>query len=427
MSDLQTAPQESKNQTAEQRPRPQAERPTEGKGSSVGRRIIPLVILLVLVIAGAAIWLIFFATPDVPASIVALSGRIEGDDSAVSPKTTGRITSIQFREGDVVKAGEVIAVLDDQQVRAREQQAESAVTQADAQVRSARQQIDVLEQQLQQSQLQTTQSKLEAEGQVRQAEAELAAAEAEYKQQQASLQLASFDKEAYSRLAKSGAVSERQGKQASTTAETQEAVTAAAQRRVEAARGALNVARSSLSNPEIRSAGSAAIQRQMAQQRATVASANADAAHARAQLREAQANRDDLKVTAPFDGTVVTRTAEPGEVVQAGTPIVTLLDLSKVYLRGFVPEGQIGRVKVGQPARVYLDSNPSRPLDAQVSRIDPQATFTPENTYFRDDRVKQVVGVKLQLKAGKGYAKPGMPSDGEILVDGEQWPEWKRK
>ncbi len=427
MSDLQTAPQESKNQTAEQRPRPQAERPTEGKGSSVGRRIIPLVILLVLAIAGAAIWLIFFATPDVPASIVALSGRIEGDDSAVSPKTAGRITSIQFREGDLVKAGEVIAVLDDQQVRAREQQAESSVTQADAQVRSARQQIDVLEQQLQQSRLQTTQSKLEAEGQVRQAEAELAAAEAEYKQQQASLQLASFDKEAYSRLAKSGAVSERQGKQAATTAETQEAVTAAAQRRVEAARGALNVARSSLSNPEIRSAGSAAIQRQMAQQRATIASANADAVHARAQLLEAQANRDDLKVVAPFDGTVVTRTAEPGEVVQAGTPIVTLLDLSKVYLRGFVPEGQIGRVKVGQPARVYLDSNPSRPLDAQVSRIDPQATFTPENTYFRDDRVKQVVGVKLQLKAGKGYAKPGMPSDGEILVDGEQWPEWKRK
>ena len=85
--------------------------------------------------------------------------------------------------------------------------------------------------------------------------------------------------------------------------------------------------------------------------------------HARAQLAEAQENRQDLIVTAPFDGTVVTRTAEPGEVVQAGTPIVTLLDLRRVYLRGFVPEGQIGRIKVGQPARVYLDSNPNRPVD----------------------------------------------------------------
>ena len=132
---------------------------------------------------------------------------------------------------------------------------------------------------------------------------------------------------------------------------------------------------------------------------------------------EAQENLKDLTVIAPFDGTVVTRTAEPGEVIQAGTPIVTLLDLSKVYLRGFVPEGQIGRIRLGQSAHVFLDSDPKKPLDAVVSRIDPQATFTPENTYFRDDRVKQVVGLKLLLKSGIGYAKPGMPADGEVLVE----------
>jgi len=104
-----------------------------------------------------------------------------------------------------------------------------------------------------------------------------------------------------------------------------------------------------------------------------------------------------------------------------------MLDLSKVYLRGFVPEGDIGKVKLGQASRIYLDSNPSKPLDAVVSRIDPQATFTPENTYFRDDRVKQVVGVKLLLKSGIGYAKPGMPADGEILVSGDTWPPEARK
>jgi HlyD family secretion protein len=64
-----------------------------------------------------------------------------------------------------------------------------------------------------------------------------------------------------------------------------------------------------------------------------------------------------------------------------------------------------------------LDSDPKKPLEAVVSRIDPQAMFTPENTYFRDDRVKQVVGVKLLLKSGIGYAKPGMPADGRIEVD----------
>ena len=133
-----------------------------------------------------------------------------------------------------------------------------------------------------------------------------------------------------------------------------------------------------------------------------------------------------MTVLAPFSGTVLTRAAEPGEVVQAGTAIVTLLDLSKVYLRGFIPEGEIGKVKVGQPAHVFLDSNSNQALDGYVLRIDPQATFTPENTYFRDDRVKQVVGVKVQLTQGIGFAKPGMPADGEILTSGTAWPPHKR-
>ena len=79
-----------------------------------------------------------------------------------------------------------------------------------------------------------------------------------------------------------------------------------------------------------------------------------------------------------------------------------------------LPEGRIGEVKAGQAARVYLDSKPDAPIDAVVTRIDPEATFTPENTYFRDDRVKQVVGVKVQLKGAVGFAKPGMPADGYL-------------
>ena len=104
-----------------------------------------------------------------------------------------------------------------------------------------------------------------------------------------------------------------------------------------------------------------------------------------------------------------------------------MVDLGQVYLRGFVPEGQIGKVKLGQPVHVYLDSNTKQPIDAWVSHIDPQATFTPENTYFQDERVKQVVGVKLQLKGGVGFAKPGMPADGEILTEGDRWPEASRR
>jgi HlyD family secretion protein len=307
-------------------------------------------------------------------------------------------------------------------VRAREDQALAAVAQSEAQLHSAQAQIAILDQQLAETRLQTGQATVDAQGRVNQAQAELAAAEADLAQQRASLELALFDKDAYTRLAKSGAVSERQGKQAETTAATQKAIVDASERKVEAARGSLNVARANLSNPEIRSTQSAAISKQLLQQQATIANARADADRVRAQLVEAQSNRGDLIVHAPFDGTVITRSAEPGEVVQAGTAIVTLLDLTKVYLRGYIPQGQIGKVAIAQPARVYLDSNPTKPIDAEVSRIDPEATFTPENTYFRDDRVKQVVGVKLLLKGSFGFAKPGMPADGEVLVSGDRWP-----
>jgi HlyD family secretion protein len=331
------------------------------------------------------------------------------------------------REGDIVNAGDIIAVLDDAQIRAREDQARSALAEAEAKGQAARDQIAVLQQQLLQNKLQVGQSKFDTQGHVKQAEADLAAAQSDLAQQQAAYQIAAFDKDAYTRLAKSGAVSERQGLQASTTADQQAAAVAAANRRVEAAQAELTTAQGMLSNPSIHESQVTLVQRQIAEQQAEVDSAQAQTQQATADLAEAQDNRNDLTVRAPFTGTVITRAAEPGEVITAGTAIITLLDLTKVYLRGFVPEGQIGEVKVGQPAHIYLDSNPRRPVDAYVSRIDPEATFTPENTYFRDDRVKQVVGIKLQLKAGFGFAKPGMPADGEVLIKGDAWPKESHK
>ncbi len=388
-------------------------------------RAIPIIIVAVLVVAGLIVWRLFFAGPTAPDNVVALSGRIEGDDSAVASKTTGRLLEIRVREGDEVKAGDIIAILDDEQIRARQDQAQASLKVAEAKPASARDQVAVLQEQLKQNDLTTAQSKEDAQGRVRQAEADLTAAESDLAQQEASYKLALFDKDAYTRLAETGAVSERQGKQSVATADQLAAAVAAAKRRVESARGALTTARANLVNPGIREAQAAGVRRQLIQQESEIAGDIASAEQARYSLTEADANRQDLTIRAPFSGTIVTRAAEPGEVVTAGTAIVTLLDLSKVYLRGFIPEGQIGKVKIGQAAHVYLDSNPNQPLDAYVSRIDPQATFTPENTYFRDDRVKQVVGVKLQLKSGIGYAKPGMPSDGEILVDGTSWPRHK--
>ena len=396
-----------------------AEQPGIPRKSSRGLRLL---ILLVIVVAGFFVWKRFFAAPPPPNNVIFLSGRIEGDDSAVAPKTMGRILEVRVREGDSVKAGDTIAVLDDQQVRTREDQARAALAGAEAKGKYARDQIAILNEQLRQYELQTEQAKVDAQGRVRQAQADVAAAEADLAQQEAAYQLALFDRDAYTRLAKTGAVAERQGKQSVTAAEQQAAAVAAAKRRVDAAHGALTTAQGNLTNPGIREAQTGMVRRQIAQQQAEIASAAANVQQAGFQLAEAEENRKDLTVRAPFDDTVITRAAEPGEVINAGTPVITLLDLSKVYLRGYVPEGQIGRVKVGQQARVFLDSNPHRAIEAYVSRIDPQATFTPENTYFKEDRVKQVVGVKLQLKGAAGFAKPGMPADGQILVEGT-WPE----
>jgi HlyD family secretion protein len=417
MTEQQAAESGSQSRQPQSQPAPPPDR-----GRHRGR-IVGLILLAGLALAAFLIWTRFFAAPRVPDSIVTLSGRIEGDASAVAPKTGGRVLEIRVREGDSVNAEDTIGILDDQQVRAREEQARAMVSEAEAKAKASHDQIAVLHEQLRQNQLQADQAKIDAEGRVHQATADLAAAEADLAQQETAYQLAAFDKEAYTRLAKSGAVSERQGKQAATTADQQAAAVAAAKRRVEAALGALTAAKANLANPAIRGAEAATVRKQIAQQKAEIAGATAQTERARAQLAEAQSNGEDLIVKAPFSGTVMTRAAEPGEVVTAGTPLVTLLDLGKVYLRGFVPEGQIGKVKVGQAARVYLDSDPHRPIEAYVSRIDPQAMFTPENTYFREDRVKQVVGVKLQLKGAIGFAKPGMPADGEILVQGDAWPE----
>src|SRR5579864_6041965 len=342
-------------------------------------RVARIFLIAGVIVAAFVIWKIFFATASLPAGIIALSGRIEGDDSAVAPKTSGKILEVTVREGDTVTAGQMIARLDDAQVRAREDSARAALLNAQAKLQAARGQIAVMQEQLRQNQMQTGQSDMDAQGRVQQAQGDLTAAEADLTQQQAALRLAEFNRDAYQRLAKTGAASEQQGLQAEVQAAQASAAVAAARRRVDSARGALTMAEANLENPKIRDSQATGTERQMFAQQSTIAAAKAEAEQAQAQLAQAEADRADLTVLAPFSGTVLTRAAEPGEVVQAGTAIVTLLDLSKVYLRGFIPEGQIGRVKVGQPAHVFIDSNSNQPLNGSVLRIDPQATFTPRS------------------------------------------------
>jgi len=168
------------------------------------RRIMMIVAGVVLIGAAILIWRVFFAAPAVPASIVVVSGRIEGDDSAVASKTTGRILEVRVREGDSVNAGDTIAILDDAQIRAREDQARDALSEAEAKRMAAEEQIAVLQEQLAQSRLQVGQSRLDTEGHVGQAQADLATAQSELTQQLAAYQIAAFNRDAYTRDTRAG-------------------------------------------------------------------------------------------------------------------------------------------------------------------------------------------------------------------------------
>jgi HlyD family secretion protein len=388
-------------------------------------------ILFMLVVASIAllVWYIFIRRPSLQAAqnLIVAPGRIAGDEATVSAKTAGRVREIRVREGDSVRAGDVIALLDDDQVRAREDAAKSAVQQAEARVRSSQQQINVLRAQEHSSSISVDQSKIDSAGRVSQARAQVAAAEAALAQARAANNQAKYDYENQSQLAKAGDLSERQGMLAKSNLEATTAAVNAAEEQVKAARGAYNAQQAALKTPAILTSQTLSIQEQINKAQSEITGAMADAEKARAQLREAEANRADLRIVAPFDGTITVRSVEPGEVINPGTAIVTLVNLQELYLRVFVPIAEIDRVRVGRPARVYLDSRPERAIEATVSRIDPDAAFTPENTYYREDRVRQVVGVKLAIKNSDGSAKPGVPGEGEILVQGSEWPARTRR
>ncbi|MBK7840072.1 MAG: efflux RND transporter periplasmic adaptor subunit [Candidatus Obscuribacter sp.] len=136
-----------------------------------------------------------------------------------------------------------------------------------------------------------------------------------------------------------------------------------------------------------------------------------------ADAQQIQANIAYLNIKSPIDGIVTARVVEPGAVVVPGQTLLSLIDLTKVYLRGYVPEGAIGRVRVGQTCQVKLDSSPDKPFEGKIIQIDPEGSFTPENIYFKDDRVKQVFGIKIGITQPDRFAKPGMPADALIKLD----------
>jgi HlyD family secretion protein len=296
--------------------------------------------------------------------------------------------------------------------------------------------VSVLTSQVEEARLTLQQSQGDSQGQIGQAtaavaaaQAQLAQARAQWEEAQSALDLAQTDRDRFASLVARGAIPQQQFDQVQTRLQTaqktlvaRQAAVDAAQQQVTAAQGALTQARSGGLTPDIRQAQVNRLTTQQQQARAQLAASQATLKQAQAAAQEVAARLADLTITSPIAGVVVTRTAEPGEVLAAGAPLVTVVDLGSVYLRGYIPEAQVGRVRVGQPAQVFLDSAPDQPLAATVAAVDTVASFTPENIYFKEDRVTQVFGLKLALTNPAGLAKPGMPADGKILLTAAEPP-----
>jgi HlyD family secretion protein len=345
-----------------------------------------------------------------------VSGRIDGDTVDISARRPGRIAEITVREGDNVEAGQLLAVISSEQDEATHAQQVAKVASDRHKVAQLQRQLATYAERIRQAQLYLERAQTDAPAQVKQAEANLETSKAELAKAEAELEQSRVDAERYAPLIKNGAVSAQVVDQYTTKLRVSQASADASRKQVAAAQAALDGAQAQLNNPPIREADRITLERQVDELKAQIAAAKSDVEAGEGELQRIEANLQDLKILAPIKGTILTRSAEPGRVVAVGQTVLTMVDLQKLYLRGFVPEGNVGQVKVGQLAEVYLDSNPKEPIPAEVIRVDPQVMFTPENTYFKDDRVKQVMGVKLGLRGAYGFAKPGMPADGSIQI-----------
>ena len=351
-----------------------------------------------------------------PEGTVFVSGRIDGDTVEISSKIPGRIVNLAVREGDAVNAGQVVAWLSSPQEEAIRDTQLAKIVSDQRIVDQLQRDLATYDEKVKQAELYTKQAQIDAPGQVQQAEANLAVSKAELARWEEELEQAQMEAKRYPPLAKTGAVAVQLSEQFQTKEQVALASVEAARKQVAAAEAAFQRSRAQLQNIPIQEANRQTLLRQMDAHKEQIASAQATVEADKAALRKIEADIADLTIHAPIAGTILTRSAEPGRVIQPGQTVLTMVDLSKLYLRGFVPEGAIGKVKVGQQAQVYLDSNPNEAVPAEVIRIDPEVMFTPENTYFKEDRVKQVMGLKLGLRGAYGLAKPGMPADGRIQV-----------
>ncbi|MFA5678257.1 MAG: HlyD family efflux transporter periplasmic adaptor subunit [Pseudomonas sp.] len=307
------------------------------------------------------------------------NGRVEATEIDIATKLPGRVEEILVREGDFVRAGQVLARMQIETLEAQHEEAQAGYQEAVHAVAAARAQISLRE-------------------------SDVAAAQAVVAQREAELHAVSQRLSRTEILARDGSVSRQQLDDDRARAHGAEAAVAAARAQVLAAQAAVEAAKAQQTGAESR----------VTAMQATINRVDADLL--------------DSELKAPRDGRVQVRVAQPGEVLGAGGRVLNLLDLSDVYMTFFVPEVAAGRLALGSEARLVVDTAPDYVIPARVSFVASQAQFTPKTVETASERQKLMFRVRAQihpalLQRYLEQVKTGVPGVAWLKLDADaSWP-----
>jgi HlyD family secretion protein len=339
-----------------------------------------IVVFVVLVVGlGAGLWIKVRQTRAAAQGAPGSSGVIEGKEVDVASRLPARIAKVLVREGERVKAGQVLVELDCREQRALLSAAQAALKGAQGQAAAAQSQVAA------------------ALGSARAAVAGIHATGAQQKALQATRAATSRQVKRISQLKGEGGATEADLDRASTQAEQLGEQLSALRAKAQVARSQAAAAR----------ARAEAIRRQ-------AEAALSGIQGARANLERAQAVVDECTLRAPVAGVVLTRAYEPGEVVLPGSRVLTVVRLDPVETVFYVPNRHLAGAAAGRPVQVSADAYPERTFRGKVLSVAAEAEFTPRNIQTREDRDRLVYAVRAEIPNKDRALRPGMPVEVRI-------------
>ncbi|MBN1179804.1 MAG: efflux RND transporter periplasmic adaptor subunit [Anaerolineae bacterium] len=398
-----------------------------------------------LVCVAAVLVLLSGCGEDAPDDTILATGFIEGDEIVLASDQGGRVAEVCVADGDPVVVGQVLVRLDAALLQAQRAEAVAAVAAAQANV--ARVEAGARPAEVDAAAAALAQAEAEREGALaaltnaqqaidnpQELNATIVAAETEVGIAEQDVEMARADlNEAqmlYNVYAGQGGDVERTWALNLTAAR---AAVDAAEARLEGTRRYLNALYGMRSNPLVLETDVHVAETEYAIAEAAVEAARAaldemeagppaeDVAVARAQLHQAQASQAfvdaqlaQLNLTSPITGFVSSRSIHAGETAAPGGVLLTLVNLDQVTLVVYIPETQIGRVRVGQSVDVSVDSFPGQTFTGEVTTIATEAEFTPRNVQTQEERVNLVFAVNVVIPNPGRLLKPGMPADAVI-------------